>query len=183
MASVTGGHEFERWTGDLEPRVLATDLLKREGCPLEPATPRTRRAIGGMAVGAVLTFGAVVGTLIPHSGAPAGNGANLADQQVSYPGETSQQAPADAAPVVVTPAAEINNNDATTVAAAQSAATQQAAPDRQSSAHRGGSAGGYATPATYSVHGRQYVVIACGGGKMGTKSGDAYVAFALPPKP
>jgi quinoprotein glucose dehydrogenase len=41
-------------------------------------------------------------------------------------------------------------------------------------------AGGYATPATYSVGGRQYVVIACGGGKMGTKSGDAYVAFALP---
>jgi len=24
------------------------------------------------------------------------------------------------------------------------------------------------------------VVIACGGGKIGTKSGDAYVAFALP---
>ncbi len=41
-------------------------------------------------------------------------------------------------------------------------------------------AGGYATPATYSVNGRQYVVIAAGGGKMGTKSGDAYVAFALP---
>jgi quinoprotein glucose dehydrogenase len=41
-------------------------------------------------------------------------------------------------------------------------------------------AGGYATPATYSVGGRQYVVIAAGGGKMGTKSGDAYVAFALP---
>lgn len=41
-------------------------------------------------------------------------------------------------------------------------------------------AGGYATPATYAVKGRQYVVIACGGGKMGTKSGDAYVAFALP---
>lgn len=41
-------------------------------------------------------------------------------------------------------------------------------------------AGGYATPSTYSVGGRQYVVIACGGGKMGTKSGDAYVAFALP---
>ncbi|HXT38664.1 MAG TPA: PQQ-binding-like beta-propeller repeat protein, partial [Candidatus Angelobacter sp.] len=41
-------------------------------------------------------------------------------------------------------------------------------------------AGGYATPSTYSVNGRQYVVIACGGGKMGTKSGDAYVAFALP---
>lgn len=41
-------------------------------------------------------------------------------------------------------------------------------------------AGGYATPATYSVLGKQYVVVACGGGKMGTKSGDAYVAFALP---
>lgn len=41
-------------------------------------------------------------------------------------------------------------------------------------------AAGYATPATYSVNGRQYVVIACGGGKIGTKSGDAYVAFALP---
>jgi quinoprotein glucose dehydrogenase len=41
-------------------------------------------------------------------------------------------------------------------------------------------AGGYATPATYSVGGRQFVVIAAGGGKMGTKSGDAYVAFALP---
>ena len=40
-------------------------------------------------------------------------------------------------------------------------------------------AGGYATPATYEVKGRQYVVIACGGGKMHTKSGDAYVAFAL----
>jgi quinoprotein glucose dehydrogenase len=41
-------------------------------------------------------------------------------------------------------------------------------------------AGGYATPATYSVEGRQFVVIAAGGGKMGTRSGDAYVAFALP---
>ena len=41
-------------------------------------------------------------------------------------------------------------------------------------------AGGYATPATYSVNGKQFVVIAAGGGKMGTKSGDAYVAFALP---
>ena len=41
-------------------------------------------------------------------------------------------------------------------------------------------AGGYATPATYEANGRQFVVIAAGGGKMGTKSGDAYVAFALP---
>jgi quinoprotein glucose dehydrogenase len=41
-------------------------------------------------------------------------------------------------------------------------------------------AAGYATPATYSVEGKQYVVIACGGGKLGTASGDAYVAFSLP---
>ncbi len=41
-------------------------------------------------------------------------------------------------------------------------------------------AGGYATPASYAVDGKQYVVIACGGGKMGTKSGDAYIAFRLP---
>jgi quinoprotein glucose dehydrogenase len=41
---------------------------------------------------------------------------------------------------------------------------------------------GFATPATYAVDGRQYVVIACGGGKLGTHSGDAYVAFALPEK-
>jgi quinoprotein glucose dehydrogenase len=41
-------------------------------------------------------------------------------------------------------------------------------------------AGGYATPAVYEAQGRQYVVIAAGGGKMGTKSGDAYIAFALP---
>src|SRR6185437_8818373 len=43
-------------------------------------------------------------------------------------------------------------------------------------------AGGYATPAVYSVKGREYGVIGCGGGKMGTRSGDAYVAFALPRK-
>jgi quinoprotein glucose dehydrogenase len=41
-------------------------------------------------------------------------------------------------------------------------------------------AAGYATPSTYRVRGRQYVVIAAGGGKLGTPSGDAYVAFALP---
>jgi quinoprotein glucose dehydrogenase len=42
-------------------------------------------------------------------------------------------------------------------------------------------AGGYATPCTYMVNGRQYVVIAAGGGgKLGTRSGDKYVAFALP---
>lgn len=41
-------------------------------------------------------------------------------------------------------------------------------------------AGGYATPAVYEINGRQYVVIACGGGKMGTPSGDSYMAFTLP---
>ncbi len=43
-------------------------------------------------------------------------------------------------------------------------------------------AAAFATPATYEVNGRQYVVIACGGGKLSTKSGDSYVAFALPEK-
>jgi len=41
-------------------------------------------------------------------------------------------------------------------------------------------AAGYATPATYAIDGIQYVVIACGGGKIGSKSGDSYVCFALP---
>jgi quinoprotein glucose dehydrogenase len=41
-------------------------------------------------------------------------------------------------------------------------------------------AAGYATPSTYSVGGKQYVVIAARGGKLGTKSSDTYVAFALP---
>jgi quinoprotein glucose dehydrogenase len=42
-------------------------------------------------------------------------------------------------------------------------------------------AGGQATPMTYSVNGKQYVVIAAGGhGKLGTKQGDSVVAFSLP---
>jgi len=41
-------------------------------------------------------------------------------------------------------------------------------------------AGGYATPSTYAIEGKQYVVIAAGGGgKLGTKHGDAIVAFAI----
>jgi quinoprotein glucose dehydrogenase len=40
-------------------------------------------------------------------------------------------------------------------------------------------AAGYASPSTYAIGGRQYVVIACGGGKLNTRSGDQYVAFAL----
>ncbi|WP_250846894.1 pyrroloquinoline quinone-dependent dehydrogenase [Aquisphaera insulae] len=42
-------------------------------------------------------------------------------------------------------------------------------------------AGGYATPCTYQVDGRQYLVIAAGGaGKLRTRAGDAFVAFRLP---
>ena len=42
-------------------------------------------------------------------------------------------------------------------------------------------AAGIATPSIYQANGKQYVVIACGGGgKQMTKSGDTYVAFALP---
>ena len=41
-------------------------------------------------------------------------------------------------------------------------------------------AAGNATPAIYDVDGRQFVVIAAGGGKWGAPSGASYVAFALP---
>jgi quinoprotein glucose dehydrogenase len=41
-------------------------------------------------------------------------------------------------------------------------------------------AAGFATPAVYEADGRQFVVIAAGGGKLGRPSGDRYVAFALP---
>ena len=41
-------------------------------------------------------------------------------------------------------------------------------------------AGGQATPMTYQVNGKQYVVIAAGGhGKIGTKQGDYVMAFSL----
>jgi quinoprotein glucose dehydrogenase len=43
-------------------------------------------------------------------------------------------------------------------------------------------ASGFATPAVYQVQGKQYIVIACGGGKLRTKSGDSYMAFAIPDK-
>jgi len=39
---------------------------------------------------------------------------------------------------------------------------------------------GFATPSVYEMGGKEYLVIACGGGKLGTQSGDSYVAFALP---
>jgi quinoprotein glucose dehydrogenase len=38
---------------------------------------------------------------------------------------------------------------------------------------------GFATPATYMVDGKQYIVIACGGSKLGTAKGNVYVAFSL----
>ena len=41
-------------------------------------------------------------------------------------------------------------------------------------------AGCYATPSIYEVDNKQYIVIACGGGKMGTKPGDYYISFGLP---
>lgn len=43
-------------------------------------------------------------------------------------------------------------------------------------------AAGFATPSTYEVNGKQYIVIACGGTKLGAKGGDSYVAYALPGK-
>ncbi|MGH9469437.1 MAG: c-type cytochrome, partial [Terriglobia bacterium] len=41
-------------------------------------------------------------------------------------------------------------------------------------------AAGNATPATYEINGRQFIVIAAGGGEWGAPSGGDYVAFALP---
>jgi quinoprotein glucose dehydrogenase len=41
---------------------------------------------------------------------------------------------------------------------------------------------GFATPSVYAINDKQYLVIACGGGKLKKKSGDTYVAFALPNK-
>jgi quinoprotein glucose dehydrogenase len=41
-------------------------------------------------------------------------------------------------------------------------------------------AAGNATPSTYMVNGKQYIVIACGGGKNGAPSGGTFVAFTLP---
>ncbi|HJZ63801.1 MAG TPA: pyrroloquinoline quinone-dependent dehydrogenase [Candidatus Acidoferrum sp.] len=42
-------------------------------------------------------------------------------------------------------------------------------------------AGGQATPMTYTLNGKQYLVIAAGGhGKLGTKQGDSLLAFTLP---
>jgi quinoprotein glucose dehydrogenase len=43
-------------------------------------------------------------------------------------------------------------------------------------------AAGFATPITYAVNGKQYVVIAAGGGKLGEPSGSSYIAFALQKK-
>jgi quinoprotein glucose dehydrogenase len=43
-------------------------------------------------------------------------------------------------------------------------------------------AAGNATPCTYEIDGRQFVVIGAGGGKWGNPSGGKYFAFALPPR-
>ena len=41
--------------------------------------------------------------------------------------------------------------------------------------------GGNATPSVYHVNGKQFIVIAAGGGgRVGSESSDAYVAFTLP---
>jgi quinoprotein glucose dehydrogenase len=40
-------------------------------------------------------------------------------------------------------------------------------------------AAAFATPSTYAVNGKQYIVIACGGTKLGTPKGNKYIAFSL----
>lgn len=41
-------------------------------------------------------------------------------------------------------------------------------------------AAAFATPSTYMVDGKQYIVIAAGGTKLGAEGGDSYIAFTLP---
>lgn len=41
-------------------------------------------------------------------------------------------------------------------------------------------AASFATPAMYSIGGKQYIVMACGGEKLGTPKGNKIIAFALP---
>lgn len=43
-------------------------------------------------------------------------------------------------------------------------------------------AAAFATPAMYEIDRQQYIVIACGGGKLKTTSNDVYIAFKLPGK-
>lgn len=38
----------------------------------------------------------------------------------------------------------------------------------------------FSTPSMYELNGKQYLVVACGGGKLGTISSDKYLAFSLP---
>jgi quinoprotein glucose dehydrogenase len=37
----------------------------------------------------------------------------------------------------------------------------------------------FATPSTYMVHGKQYIVVTCGGTKLGTAKGNVVVGFRL----
>ncbi|HCD50912.1 MAG TPA: pyrrolo-quinoline quinone, partial [Balneolaceae bacterium] len=41
-------------------------------------------------------------------------------------------------------------------------------------------AASFATPSTYQLNGKQYIVLACGGEKLGTVSGNQILAFSLP---
>jgi quinoprotein glucose dehydrogenase len=40
-------------------------------------------------------------------------------------------------------------------------------------------AASFATPSSYSINGKQFIVLSCGGTKLGAAKGDSYVAFAL----
>lgn len=43
-------------------------------------------------------------------------------------------------------------------------------------------AAAFSTPSTYEVNGKQYLVLSCGGTKLGARGGDSYIAFAIPDK-
>jgi quinoprotein glucose dehydrogenase len=40
-------------------------------------------------------------------------------------------------------------------------------------------AASFATPSTYSINGKQFIVLSCGGTKLGARKGESYVAFTL----
>jgi hypothetical protein len=54
-----------------ERPISVGELLRREGQASEPRDSQARRALGGVAVGAVLAFGAVVGGLVLHNAGAA----------------------------------------------------------------------------------------------------------------
>jgi hypothetical protein len=167
VTAVTSGYGYYRRMGDLEQsvpvnerRIPVTELLRREGYPLEPTVPPTRRALGGVAAGAVLAFGAVVGGLMAqHASAPANVGGNMADQPAPYQGADAAGQPPQGggqslvgAPLAggksATPGSPLSTTTVVSVAQVTSTATNQPSSD---SAGTGAVRGGGSSVASTSA--------------------------------